>query len=223
MRDQESDLKGRRSPLTRRRRYALARSDRGMRVRALPMLVLLTSFWMNASATDPQSLPDLPVTDTTTFDALDLANIAPGVADVAVGAGAAVSSFNGNLQVGVPMSTVLPQDGKLPPIAFGLTYNGNNVRQYYVRELTGYNQWLSGRSWVGLGWTGHVGRIFRIARYSENTSTGQWLYSGYAGNFEYPDGSLFSFDPAVRNAQPILDTKYFRDCVNLQSGACQRL
>lgn len=210
---QERCRKLRGTSVTRSGSCELASSNRRIRPRGISALVLFAGFWMIARANIPPPYPpDLPVTDTTTFDALDLANTAPGVSDVPVGAGASVSSFNGNLQVGVPMSTVLSQDGKLPPIAFGLTYNGNNARQYYVRDSTGYERWLAGRSWVGLGWTGHVGRIFRVARYHVDSTTGTWNYTDFVTNFEFPDGSLFPFVPAVWNAHPNLKIAYLRDC-----------
>jgi len=180
----------------------------------LPAILILAGLFASSRASVPEG-PWFQETDTTTFDQLDRANTAPGLSDVAVGGGAAVSSFNGNLQITVPMSTVLPQDGRLPSIAFGLTYNSTNAKHYRVRDdagYLGYSDWLSGRSWVGWGWTGHLGRIYRIAKYKTNASG--WDYSDFETRFEFPDGSLFQFEPEVKNAHPNLKIEYFRDCVD---------
>ncbi len=147
----------------------------------------------------------LPRVDTEHFDELDAANVQPGVADVVIGGGAAVSSFNGNLLIRVPASTQLPQDGRLPALGFGLTYNSKKVQ---LLSVNGSGIQLTGKSWVGLGWTGHLGRIFRTSRYSSVSND----YSGFVTSFEFPDGSLLQFEPEVKNAHPDVQIQYLRDC-----------
>ena len=93
---------------------------------------------------------DLPVIDSTKRDQLEDANHAPGVGDVGVGPGEAVSSFNGNLQVTHVSSPVLPHDGGLS-IALTRTYNSNNARKYRVRYgETDYRELVAGRGPFGV-------------------------------------------------------------------------
>lgn len=154
---------------------------------------------------------DLQVTDTTTYDQLDDANQAPGPGDVTMGNGEVVSSFNGNLHITHASSPVLPQNRHLS-IFLARSYNSHNVRKYKIRHGDGYKELLAGRSWLGLGWTSHLGRIFRRSRYSEDPDTGAWNYDRKNSYFEFPDGTLYRFEPTVSKAHPNLKIEWFEPC-----------
>jgi hypothetical protein len=156
----------------------------------------------------------LQVTDTTTFDQLDLVNQAPGESDTAVAQGARVSSFNGNLLLGEGLSNVFPQDSNLGSFFFGATYNSHHVRKYHVRTgAASFGDYLTGRSWVGLGWSAHMGRIVRRSKY--RLVNGTWDYFLSERYFEFPDGSLYRFEPTVIPAAPALEIHYYPDCVGI--------
>ena len=109
---------------------------------------------------------------------------APGVPDHSIYAGfensESVSLYNGNLLVSHPSSPVYPRDGGG---SFGLvrSYNSQRVRRDRVRledQADGtrvHRNLLAGRSWIGFGWTMHLGRVFRRAEYDPNPlQPSQW-------------------------------------------------
>lgn len=179
--------------------------------RARPLRLLIVALapllaHQAARATDQ----GLQVTDTTVFDQLDSANQDPGHSDVSMPDGSRVSFFNGNLMISQGVSNILPQNGNLPPVFLGLTYNSDRVRKYHARTgASTYGDYLSGRTWVGLGWTGHLGRIFTRSKYLEASGV---YYSRTERYFEFPDGSLYRFEASVIPAAPDLRILYFEDC-----------
>ncbi len=118
----------------------------------------------------------------------------------------------------MPDAPGLPLDGG-GALSFGRTYNLKNARLERVRwpDENGSRVWrdhLYGRSWVGLGWTGHLGRIFRAPRYAEQVD-GAFSYSDKSvvrDFYEFPSGTLYRFFPSVKLAHPSLKIEYFVDC-----------
>ncbi len=145
----------------------------------------------------------IPVTDTVEFDELDELNQAAGRGDQAVGLGELVDLFNGNLLIRQPASPVIPV-GELF-LSLGLTYNSNSVRLEQVAGAGGAtNQYLTGRSWVGLGWKMHLGRYFHKPRYR----AGEPHYFHEDGIYEDSSGREFQLAPDRAPAHPFLQAEF---------------
>ncbi len=147
-------------------------------------------------------------------DALDRANRAPG-GGMSLGLGESVSTWNGNLHVSAAAgpSYVLPWGFSL-----GVARVYDSHRVHLDRVQTGKDDagnpvledFLSGRSWVGLGWRLHLGRIYRSREYLGED--GPLFYGEGSSVFETPGGELVPFEPTDPRAQPKVKYEYFRSC-----------
>ncbi len=154
------------------------------------------------------------VTDTTTFDHLDVLNQAPGVPDQSIYAGFEnnenVSLFNGNLLVTHAATPSYPLDGG-GSIGLARVYNSDSVRKYRVRfENNELNQkvmkdLIAGRSWVGMGWKMHLGRVFEKSVFSDP----DWDYHHRDLYFEDPQGTEYKIPG--RYAKPILRVEHIAE------------
>ncbi|MDH3464143.1 MAG: hypothetical protein OEM32_11020, partial [Acidimicrobiia bacterium] len=101
---------------------------------------------------------------------------APGIPEGSVFAGfennESVSMFNGNLVVTHASSPTLPIDGGRT-IGLTRTYNSKNVQvERVMQDCDGVRyHFMNGKSWAGLGWTTHRGRIFQKSVYCACATT----------------------------------------------------
>jgi hypothetical protein len=120
------------------------------------------------------ALADPPDLDSTTLDQNAVVATAPGVPDRSIYAGFEnnenVSLYSGNLLITHASGPSYPLDGGG---SFGLvrSYNSLRVRRDRVRYKNEDNSHvfhvlLNGRSWVGFGWTMHLGRMFQRAKHN---------------------------------------------------------
>jgi hypothetical protein len=151
-------------------------------------------------------------------DTLDKVNRAPGEGEP-LGLGQAVSLFNGGLQVLQPGSRGYPLPGG-GAVGVTLAYNSANARRDEVRfpDEGGqpvYKRLVPYESWVGFGWTLHLGRIFDVSSYVDDESG--WKYASGPDGYEYfeePSGARFSFFPTTEKAHPARRFTYYVDCIN---------
>lgn len=120
-------------------------------------------------------------TDTTLYDRLTVVNNEPGVPEGSIFAGFEnnenVQLYNGNLLINHPSSPTFPWDGGMS-IGLARVYNSKNAQKDKVNFGNdspngpggGYKHGedlFPGESWIGVGWTMHVGRVFRRAKNSQ--------------------------------------------------------
>ena len=167
---------------------------------------------------DPPPAPtdELPIIDTQQNDFLDEVNHEPRVSGGAFPAGDVVDLWNGNLHVSRPASPAYALPGRLS-LGFSYSYNSKRAHKDLVRFTTGDKQMITGRGWLGLGWTGHFGRIFKQPVYRENESDGSWEY-GERSYFESSSGQVFKFQPNVNKAHPGLHIEYIPDSECVEWG-----
>lgn len=139
-----------------------------------------------------------PARPTTNTDFLDVSVWEASSGDVLLGRGESVSFYNGNLRVGHPSSATLPLDGNL---SMGLTrfYNSKRVGRDIVDCSGSTEKVVSGESWVGLGWTSHLGRVYFRPVHNPDSATSTYGAESY---FEMPDGTSYRFEPTVNKAHP---------------------
>ncbi len=162
----------------------------------------------------PPCLASDPIVHRTNrWDFLEDALHAPGTASTPFENGEAVDLFTGNLRVTHPSSPNLPITNSLGML-LTRTYNSNNVYHDRVLQATGpsneYNYYWHGRSWVGAGWTSHLGRIFLKPTF-RGDENGEWDNLGRERYFEDPSGAIHKFVPYVKKARPALDIQYHAD------------
>ncbi|RMF74534.1 MAG: hypothetical protein D6738_06075, partial [Acidobacteria bacterium] len=165
--------------------------------------------------------PNFAMTDTTTFDRNDVVSQAPGVPEGSIFAGFEnnenVSLYNGNLLISHATGPSYPLDGGG---SFGLvrSYNSKNVRRYHVRYPNDaqnrkvYKDLVSGGSWIGFGWTMHLGRLFQDRNYRETFSGDpDWDYAPGAKYFVDAAGTEHKVfgAPGREEAHPFLRLAWF--------------
>jgi RHS repeat-associated protein len=171
----------------------------------------IAGLWLAMAVSSGLEAGTLPVVDTTKYDQLDVANNEPGSGGLALPTGGSVALFNGNLNLTIPLTPAYPQDGLLPPIQLVLSYNSKRARLDNVRTAPGVDsQFLSGRSWVGFGWTAHLGRVHQESEYYAPEQE----YFSTRSFWEQPDGTPLRFETTVKRAQPNFTVKYYRDCID---------
>jgi hypothetical protein len=145
---------------------------------------------------------------------------APGVPEGSVfagfGDGESVSLQNGNLLISHPTGPSIPLDGG-GSLQLVRSYNAKNVRHDYVHwdppvdppEGWGYTEShiyrFQGRSWVGSGWTLHLGRLFWKSRFTTNG------YGATDQYFEDPQGTQIGLEDHMRPAHPVLRVEFAQD------------
>lgn len=197
---------------------ACLRTSGVLRVVTLMMLLLLATTGVHLAT-------ELPVVETVGADNLDDVLNATLQGDAIV-EGQWVALFNGNLALASPAGGRLPLDAGAT-MSFAPFYNSKNARLEKVRfpDVDGqpvYKDLLYGRSWLGLGWTGHLGRILPRSRYERFDADGNgtlesWRYVFSGKEFiELPSGNLVRFFPNVNAARPNLRIEFFVDCTNYE-------
>ncbi|MDQ7008427.1 MAG: hypothetical protein Q9Q40_14490 [Acidobacteriota bacterium] len=157
----------------------------------------------------PPPTDELPVIETRNSDFLEEIALEPRASGPAFALGDAIDLWNGNLHLSLPASPAYSLDGRLS-LGMSLGYNSKKARKDRFVAGTQLFHTVMGRSWVGLGWTGHLGRIFKMPVYRGDGEYGERSY------FETPTGGLYKFKPNLNKAHPGLNIQYFPDqtCTN---------
>ena len=150
--------------------------------------------------------------DTTDRDPLSIVSRAPGAPQGSVFAGfednESVSLYNGNLLVTHPSSPTYPIGGGMS-VGLQRSYSSKSVYHASVHYRTEANpppfpeeqifkSVFQGTSWVGAGWTMHLGRVFRRSEYTSGGYGLSYLY------FEDATGTQHSLQKEPLSAQPKL-------------------
>lgn len=181
-------------------------------------LTILTIAWMAVGAGMPASALD-DERYTTDNDPLARVSTAPGAPEGSIFAGFEngenVSLYNGNLLVSHASGPVFPMNGGMK-VGLTRSFNSKNVYMAEVHWKTEpgfpgepgtpvYKTRFQGRSWVGAGWTMHLGRYFRRSEYSANSGSG---YTGADRYFEDQLGTQHSFEADQLQAHPKLKLEF---------------
>ena len=165
------------------------------------------------------------ITDLTVYDHLSLVARAPGIPEGSIFAGfensESVQTFNGNLLITHPSSPSFPLDGG-GSFSLSRSYNSSRTLEIANRGADdAYKRFAQGRSWVGYGWTMHLGRVFERAKMPDHREPDHLteLYCYHDREYVFEDGAgtqtVFNEkepDP-VRYAvqeRPILKVQFFR-------------
>ncbi len=161
--------------------------------------------------------------DTTLRDHLAVVSRAPGLPEGSIFAGFEnnenVSILNGNLNISHPSSPSLPFDAG-GSIALNRVYNSKNVAIEKVKQTVcdpdtalDYSFYLTGESWIGAGWTMHLGRMFDKSRGHCSPTCGQPAYATYGSElyFEDAQGTEYRLTPDATHAKPVLRWEYIDD------------
>jgi hypothetical protein len=151
------------------------------------------------------------VTYSADSDYLDYVNRAPGAPSGSPFAGfedgESVSLYNGNVLIHHAASPSYALDGG-GSVQLSRVFNSKRVRRDYVPHhevcdtggcVTISKHRLFGRSWIGAGWTMHLGRLMPQL----HSQDGSWLEEG-AGTFVDSQGTEFQISPFLREARPYL-------------------
>lgn len=157
---------------------------RSLRVSGIGFALVVLLFAVSANA-DPEP------TDTTLYDRLTVVNQAPGVPEGSMFAGFEnnenVQLYNGNLLINHPSSPTFPWNGGMNA-GLARVYNSKNAQKESVAFLGAPHgkkeQLLPGETWVSIGWTMHLGRIFRRSVYSSGAGGPEWDNEGRRLIFE---------------------------------------
>jgi RHS repeat-associated protein len=151
------------------------------------------------------------VTYSADSDYLDYVNRAPGAPSGSPFAGfedgESVSLYNGNVLIHHAASPSYALDGG-GSVQLSRVFNSKRVRRDYVPHhevcepsgcVTIYQHRLFGRSWIGAGWTMHLGRLMPQLRSQDES----WEEEG-PGTFVDSQGTEFRISPFLREARPYL-------------------